>query len=294
MKPILFAYNGCASRCAEAGELDALLAYPEVVAGGGGYADLRQHLRPHQLEELEPKLYRYIDFWGASYPHQAGAGVHRWCPGPQDVYPGVEVRSSQGPYPYVQDRHQWRRWLGWAWSIISAYPKQRGLFFDDWTGNVNWWRLTPEEVARVWPEWQAGDWMQEVLEEVEQYARALAGLRGQQIIVNGRARRSGPRLWESLGKWCSLAELQAVALPGDVVLVKGIKADGVSWATTYRPEGGYPAGTSFKQVFSEAYQVAQLEGLRLALCYEDRPEAGGSTLSWHSYSNPARWAELVT
>ena len=220
----------------------------------------------------------------------------RWFPGPQDIYPAIKVQSRQGYYPYVQNSQQLHRWIGWAQSLAESYPLQAGIFVDNWRGHVNYWDLTDWQKRRVWPDWEPGDWMQRNLERAEAYLLAILSRYGQEVMLNGDSRRRGPRLFESLGKWISMADVRASARPGDTVLVKGVIQGPVglsdTWGTTYSPYGGYPPGTSFRDVFNELLGIAEERDLGVALGYQMSPPRGGSKLGWHSFSDPATWDSL--
>ena len=181
-------------------------------------------------------------------------------------------------------------------AIANEYPDQAGLFLDDFSSAYEHrhWRLSefPEIEEIAWPLKAPGRWERTLQNETEHNARALLGLRSQKLIVNGSSRLSGPRLWESVGRWISLKELAAGAVAGDHVLVKGIAPDRESWISTVRPESGYPPGTSFKDVFSDVYNVCKKLDLVLGLSLEDNPTEGGSSLCTHKFSDPREWETI--
>lgn len=91
-----------------------------------------------------------------------------------------------------------------------------------------------------------------------------------------------------------MADLRAGAQSGDVVLVKGM-CNREQWATTdpaREVRGGYPGGTSYRDVFSGLLDLAEKKDLRVALSLSETPPEGGSAMNVHVYTDPATWTGI--
>jgi hypothetical protein len=298
METVQFMYSKSFRNSARDGKLDEHVAkHDHIVISGGGHADLVETCSEKFRAKIEPKLYRYLDWWGSSYYKRSESGFPRWVDGPGDdkFGPCPEYKTERSPYLYRIDQHHPLRIVYAIWDIIHEFPHQAGLFLDDFEGHYSkaYWRVPAYMREKCWPLYAPGDWSRPLLDETEGFSRALMGLRSQALIVNGSGRsHNGPRLWESVGKWISIAEVMNGARKGDFLLVKGIDTDRKGWITTTRPEGGYPPNTSFKQVFHDAYKVAAAKGLILGLCLENNPIEGGSSCCTHAHSDPDKWANI--
>jgi len=292
MKSVFFAYSKAIERAAQLDQVGAILGNDRVVVLYDSVNEADLHLPHDDVQALLAKSLLYVNYWGASYPTQAGRG-RTWFPGPQDLAPGPPlIRSPKGPYPYKMDAQFDADWLFSCLKAIRTVIGVEGLFVDDFTPNVNWWQLTDEEKAIVWPGWRPGDWRQMQVAEVERLLRGFMDAYQKKVVVNGRARRLGPRLWEDVGVWEHPNNIVANAMPDDMLLVKGLKADGKAWATVpagYEAYGGFKAGTSFSEVWKVAMGIAQVKGLYLGLAYRERPLQGGSTCGFHDFVDPASW-----
>lgn len=298
MRSVCFLYAGGGTAAANGSRERDVLANDLVVIEGATMAEVRQRWQPYRQAQLMPKLVRYFDRWGCSYRKRPG--LEYWQPGPLDLTPQLpEIRSPRGPWPYLVDEEHSGRLLDAVLACCQEHPHQAGVLLDDFQ-SVDWWGLTAEQRLVLYPGedlsphvWRLGQ--QRRMEQEEATLRWLLKRLGQRLVVNGSYRRFGPRLWEGLGEWCSPEELREQALQHDLVLVKGLKADGVSWAATSpgrEASGGYPSGTSYRHVFADLLSIAAERELYVGLAYAERPAGGGSLLSVHRYTNPATWAEL--
>lgn len=288
VRAVCFAYNGTFAG-ARLVELADVLANDVIVATCHGYDEARRHREAVTLlEQLEPKLYRYVDVYGAGYYKASEAGVPTWFPGAADLYP--VKRYDAKAHPYHRGRIFEQLWFKAIDQLLRDYPDQAGIFVDDFQGSIAYWGLTAQahaelEIGNVDAELQR-------LKRIEIATRARASMRHQHVIVNGAGATQGARLWESVGRWITLAELTAGAGRGDLVLVKGLEPDGSSWARTEIAEhGGYPNGTSFRTVFKDVLELAATRGLIVGLCYQTAPP-GQSQCSRHAYTNPSTWSSI--
>jgi len=298
MRSVCFLYSGGGTAAAKRVQERDVLANDLVVVEGQAMVEISDRWQRYRQAQLMPKLLRYFDRWGCSY--RARPSCDYWQPGPMDLTPGLpEVRSPKGPWPYLIDGEHAGRLLAEILECCRENPQQAGVLVDDFQ-SVEWWLLALEQRRIVWPGYDGSpdQWMQEQRARMEQEEATLIWLlkrMNQQLVVNGGWRRHGTRLWEGFGDWCRPQELQSVAREGDLVLVKGLRADGETWATT-RPEqeryGGYAGGTSYREVFADLLSIAAGRNLIVGLAYAERPAVGGSTCNVHAYTNPATWASL--
>jgi hypothetical protein len=296
LKTVAYLYSKAFEYVAREGTFDRHVApYDSIVISGGGQHDANRFLSLKQRDFMERKIYRYLDWWGASYWKKELSTIPRWINGPGDWGTKEGWKTASSPYLYRLDGFHVLRMIKAMFKIANKYPNQAGLFLDDFNHDKGYWRV-PADIRRVaWPKSIDGgwDWVHKMQRQTEYFTRAILAARGQKLVVNGEGRsQAGPRLWESVGKWINTAELLAGAMPGDHVLVKGIAPDRESWITTTRPEGGYPIGTSFQQVFRDVAEICQMKDLHLGLCLEDNPHTGGSSATTHIYSDPNTWMKI--
>lgn len=299
VKSLLILNGNAYAGAVERNLADAVLAYDLHWLGADGRASLARAFVPAEAFAVEKKSLLYFDRWGTPYYSLSELPHAGWQPGPGDLTPWLpRTRSPKGPYPYRIDKFWRLTFPGLLFNAASSPENAHVLGFalDDWTGDVDWWNLSPAERRVYWPDWKpGGDWNQAQLEEEESYARALCALRGKIAMVNGRGRRLGSRLFESFGVWES-PETVKLARPGDGIIVRGILGDRKSWGATTAPKevGGFPVGTSFRDVFRIALKLAIEKDLYLGLGMLERPldNPSGSAYGVHEYLDPRKWEAI--
>ena len=294
IKSICFLYGNAYTKAKELGHIDAALANDEFVLSSQGRGRILYEATKEEQKQFFHKAYLYLDWWGASKYSIANDAYPDWQPCPGDLSM-PEIRSPKGPYCFVIDKFHIQRYVSWVWNTINSplYSMSKGIFGDDWQ-SVRWWNLSPEEIEIAWPlqASQGAGFYAEMQHDTEHYIRALCALRNKKVIVNGNNRKWGERLFECYGKWVSKEVIEEHSRPGDAIMVNGLKADRETWAKTYRPQGGYPEGTSFKEVFKDAMELALEYDLRLGISMEESPEDGGSIYSTHKYTDPKTWEKI--
>jgi len=296
MQTVQYMYSKSFRKAAAEGTLESdVAAHDHVVVTGDGQADMAASCPRAFCHDLEARIYRYIDWYGASYFDRASSGVPRWADGPGD-YGFPPLKTPRSPYLYRIDQFHELRLAHTVWDIMAQYPDQAGVFLDDFSElrSHRYWRVHeyPELEAIAWPLAAPGDWPVALQQSCERVLRSLMTLRSQALVVNGDSRCAGPRLWESVGKWVGLEEIAKGCQPGDHMLVKGVGTDRRSWLTASRPEGGYMPGTSFEDIFRDCYALAREKDLVIGLSLEDNPDEGGSSLCTHAFSDPGVWSKL--
>lgn len=249
---------------------------------------------------VEGRSYLYFNRWGCAYYSIADLSYPAWQPGPGDVYGDFpRIRSERGPYPYRIDSFWSETLARMIFNVASsaAYRHFEGIALDDWQGDVNYWNLSPDERAVCWPTappLPPRDWDAASLRIEENYIRALAALRGKRVLVNGRARLLGPRLFESFGEWESPESVLGSIRSGDAIVVRGIRADRESWGSTTKPAeiSGFPIGTSFRDVFRKACAIAAEKDAYLGLALCETPPEGGSVYNYHKFFDPLTWEAI--
>jgi hypothetical protein len=291
VRNICFLYGNSPYWAVQNGQVEDLIPYDQFVFTAGGSHSVDRDIDPKLGKEFHKKSYKYIDWWGDSIYKVIDSSSPRFHAAPGDL--GMpELKSIKSPYLFVIDKFHNQRFLQMVWDMANKL-EGCGLFLDDWSPNKNYWQLPYYVRTTAWPLYGPGDWAQPMLEECEHMCRAFGALRGKEMMVNGRGRRYGARLWESVGKWISPEELAEGAQPNDSVLVKGLASNGTDWVKTVRPEGGHPIGTSLEVIFREVLEIARQTDLKVGLCYEERPDFGGSQCSPHAFTNPKTWAQFM-
>ena len=237
----------------------------------------------------------YMNAWGCAYPSVSYVDVPTWQLGPRDIIPTMPyIQADRGQFPYRVTAHWPEQLAHYCFNVCNGYPGIAGLFLDDFTPNVFWWGLSDRYRDVVWPGWRADGYATDYMDKAERFIRVFAGLRGKDVLVNGDARRHGPRIFEAFGRWTGPGDVAEHGRPGDYIVVKGLCSDGVSWgATVNEPaRSGFPIGTSYLEVFRAAYNLAVEKDMGLALAYQTAP-AGKSQYSEHGHWDPTTWEELV-
>lgn len=264
------------------------------------YHELEQHLTPW-MDQLRPRCRLYFNPWGHASYRTAMQPWPVWQLGPGDLG-APDYVTSRGVHLYRMDDAHLVSWLAQAqlWPAVSALGAKvggtpdrhgAGVFLDDMSGDRRHWQLDPAIADIVWapadekPGWRDGaNWNLERIHLLEDIALAMCrrGLDG--VVVNGSARRRGPRLFEGFGQWVTPQQLRDEARPGDLVQVNGLLRDPFAWATVDDDGaryGGFPLGTSFEAVYAEACRIAEQLGLRVGLAYRRRSDASIYTLIGH-------------
>jgi len=170
----------------------------------------------------------------------------------------------------------------------------KGFFVDDFRGDgpPKHWEFDEGDEFAAWQGLTKAEWV-EMMQDLEIASVLFSSLNRRELVCNGPTSRA-PRLFESVGDYITPEKVATTAKPGDMLLVKGLKADGKSWREVVWQEStsGYEPGTSFQLVFKECRALAMKLGLRLGLCYGEKPAYGGSTLGTHAYMDPDIWGAL--
>jgi len=287
MKSICFLYGDSPGYAKEKGLVQDVLANDEIVIAAGALDFLEKNWSFLDRVTLMDKAYRYLDYWGSSVYSNEDVDYFRWQPSPGDIG-DLPIRTGRDVYCYRIDGLHTLNFARWVFS--TANLRCKGVFLDDWDGDRWYWNLDGTDKDKIWKGWRKGrNWNLSRLHRTEIYCRALTALRGKKVIVNGSGRKSAPRLFESFGDWIDVTQIENEAKPNDVILVKGIASDGVSWARVTNIYGGFEVGTSFKDVFKKAMELAEKYDLRLGLCYHDKPYIGSSTCNVHAWTSPHTW-----
>lgn len=293
MKSIMFAYTGSFRIAAESGRFDDILANDEIVVTSDSKAEMEGYAPPEVISRVQNKGFLYVNALGASYYSIASGGSPRYFPGPGD-WQAQMVRTRRGVYCYKLDVHHLKRFYLALWNTINSFTLKswKGVFVDDFASRKRptHWEFGPGEKEYVWP--MSDGEHREMMDDLEGAVIGFSGLRRKATLFNGPTDR-GPRLFEGYGTWIDSDEVVEESRPGDALLVKGLAADGVTWAKVIHPYGGYEIGTSYLKVFKDAMELAEKRDLRLGLAFAERPLLGGSTLNIHAYTNPKTWGDLA-
>lgn len=286
MKPFLFLYGDAPRNAKNRGQIKDLKAYEDVVVDPYAFQCFKTI---DHLSHVENKLYYYINYWGSPVWKNSNYPYEMWQPSPGDIGE-PDIKTLSGVHCYrINAFHNLRFVLQWAWPILNK--KGKGIFQDDHDGDRRFWLFnSDEEKDLVWPGWRGGyNWNISGLKFIEAGIRAFGALRRKKLLVNGDGREKANRLFEGYGTWFGTEKILREARPGDVIMVKGIRADGASWCAVDKPYSEFSIGTSFKDVFKNAIALAETRDLGLSLAYGERPYVNGSTMNVHDYTNPDTW-----
>ena len=289
MESICFLYGDSPRYAKDNGRIQDVLANDEIVITAGSLGYLEKSWNLADRLRLIDKAYRYLDYWGSSVYRNSDVDHFRWQPSPGDVGDSP-IKTRKGVYCYRIDGFHVLDFAKWVWNTVNLRCK--GVFLDDWT-DVWYWDLSDEEKDQVWKGWRRGrNWNLSRMRITERFCRSLVALRRKKIIVNGDARHGASRLFEAFGDWFGEEEIRKNAKANDIILVKGIAADGKSWAKVDKPYSEFAVGTSFKDVFKKAMELAEEYNLRLGLCYQNKPYSSSSQCNVHTFTDPRTWGKI--
>lgn len=288
-------YSGAAESALDRNQTGDVASNDLVIVEGSAPSVIDRLWPLHRRAAILAKTVLYFDWWGCAYDKRPGPMTLWHQPGPRDLTPGLNAFKAQA-WPYLMDDDHMERLLGQVLTAADSHPDAAGIFLDDFQ-DVAYWDLTDAQRDLVWGgRHSSHPLFRAKMVYAERILRFLLNRIDMGLWVNGNYRQAGARMWESLGEWVSPSDLEAGARPGDMVLVKGIASDRESWLST-RTEaehfGGYPGGTSFRQVFLDLLELAERKSLTVGLCLGEYPlVGGGSKATVHRYTNPNTWGAI--